>query len=43
MLALVALIAAKLNDTAKIEHAGAFHAADGDSLTLGDERLRLEG
>ncbi|MBX5199648.1 thermonuclease family protein [Rhizobium sp. NZLR10] len=43
LLALVALIAAKLNDAAKIEHAGAFHAADGDSLTLGDERLRLEG
>ncbi|MBY5333006.1 thermonuclease family protein [Rhizobium leguminosarum] len=43
LLALVALIAAKLNDAAKIEHAGAFHAADGDSLTSGDERLRLEG
>ncbi|MBY5444802.1 thermonuclease family protein [Rhizobium leguminosarum] len=43
LLALVALIAAKLNDAAKIEHTGAFHAADGDSLTLGDERLRLEG
>ncbi|TAW16602.1 thermonuclease family protein [Rhizobium ruizarguesonis] len=43
LLALVALIAAKLNDAARIEHAGAFHAADGDSLTLGDERLRLEG
>ncbi|RFB93480.1 exopolysaccharide biosynthesis protein [Rhizobium leguminosarum bv. trifolii] len=43
LLALLALIAAKLNDAAKIEHAGAFHAADGDSLTLGGERLRLEG
>ncbi|MGR9176212.1 thermonuclease family protein [Rhizobium leguminosarum] len=43
LLALVALIAAKLNDAAKIEHMGAFHAADGDSLTLGAERLRLEG
>nr|WP_245355454.1 thermonuclease family protein [Rhizobium leguminosarum] len=43
LLALVALIAAKLNDAAKIVHSGAFHAADGDSLTLGDERLRLEG
>ncbi|KZS52325.1 thermonuclease family protein [Rhizobium anhuiense] len=43
LLVLVALIAAKLNDAAKIEHMGAFHAADGDSLTLGAERLRLEG
>ena len=43
LLALVALIAAKLNDAAKIEHMGAFHAADGDSLSLGDVRLRLEG
>jgi len=43
LLVLVALIAAKLNDAAKIEHLGAFHAADGDSLTLGAERLRLEG
>ncbi|RUM26812.1 thermonuclease family protein [Rhizobium vallis] len=43
VLALAALIAAKLNDTDKIEHAGAFHAADGDSLTSGAERLRLEG
>ncbi|MBB4234007.1 thermonuclease family protein [Rhizobium esperanzae] len=43
LLALLALIAAKLNDAARIERAGAFHAADGDSLTLGDERLRLEG
>jgi endonuclease YncB( thermonuclease family) len=43
LLALVALIAAKLNDAAKIEHMGALHAADGDSLTLGAERLRLEG
>lgn len=43
LLALVALISAKLNDTAKSEHAGAFHAADGDSLTLEAERLRLEG
>ena len=43
LLALVALIAAKLNDADKIEHAGAFRAADGDSLTLGTDRLRLEG
>lgn len=43
LLALVALIAAKLNDADKSEHMGAFHAADGDSLTLGAERLRLEG
>ncbi|MBB2752377.1 UNVERIFIED_ORG: endonuclease YncB(thermonuclease family) [Rhizobium aethiopicum] len=43
LLALLALIAAKLNDAGRIEHAGAFHAADGDSLTLGEERLRLEG
>lgn len=43
LLAVVAMIAAKLNDTAKIEHAGAFYAADGDSLTSGAERLRLEG
>ncbi|MDC9833525.1 thermonuclease family protein [Rhizobium binxianense] len=43
LLALLALIAAKLNDAARIERTGAFHAADGDSLTLGGERLRLEG
>ncbi|EJZ21887.1 thermonuclease family protein [Rhizobium sp. Pop5] len=42
-LAFAALIAAKLNDADKIEHAGTFHAADGDSLTSGGERLRLEG
>ncbi|WP_064691886.1 thermonuclease family protein [Rhizobium aegyptiacum] len=43
LLALLALIAAKVNDSAAIRRAGAFHAADGDSLTLGQERLRLEG
>ncbi|MBX4953424.1 thermonuclease family protein [Rhizobium binae] len=43
LLALLALIAAKVNDTAAIKHAGAFLAADGDSLSLGRERFRLEG
>ncbi|MDK4736312.1 thermonuclease family protein [Rhizobium sp. CNPSo 3490] len=43
LLVLLALIAAKINDRATIKRAGAFHAADGDSLTLGGERFRLEG
>ncbi|MBY3598653.1 thermonuclease family protein [Rhizobium bangladeshense] len=43
LLALLALITAKINDSATIKRAGAFHAADGDSLTLGRERFRLEG
>ncbi|MBB3137411.1 endonuclease YncB(thermonuclease family) [Rhizobium pisi] len=43
LLALAALIAAKLNDADKIKYAGAFRAADGDSLTSGADRLRLEG
>ncbi|WP_416066431.1 thermonuclease family protein [Rhizobium sp. ZK1] len=42
-LALVALIAAKLNDRPDIRHRGAFHAADGDSLVLDGERMRLDG
>lgn len=40
---LIALIAAKLNDRPQTVHAGAFRAADGDSLTLGAERMRLKG
>ncbi|MBX5009367.1 thermonuclease family protein [Rhizobium lentis] len=43
LLTLLALVAAKVNDSATTKHAGAFHAADGDSLTLGEERFRLEG
>jgi endonuclease YncB( thermonuclease family) len=43
LLVLLALIAAKINDRATIQRVGAFHAADGDSLTLGQERFRLEG
>ena len=42
-LVLVALIAAKLNDRPDIRHQGAFHAADGDSLVLDGERMRLKG
>jgi len=42
-LALVALIAAKLNDRPDIRYRGAFHAADGDSLVLDGERMRLDG
>ncbi|MBB3656910.1 endonuclease YncB(thermonuclease family) [Rhizobium sp. BK650] len=40
-LVFVALIAAKLNDRPDIQ--GAFRAADGDSLTLDGERMRLKG
>ncbi|APO67910.1 nuclease SNase-like protein [Rhizobium gallicum] len=43
MLALIWLIAAKLNDKPDTVHAGQFHAADGDSLTIGAERMRLKG
>ncbi|MHC2297327.1 hypothetical protein ACVJBD_001533 [Rhizobium mongolense] len=43
MLALIWLIAAKLNDKPDTVHAGQFHAADGDSLTMGAERMRLKG
>lgn len=43
MLALIGLIAAKLNDAPETVHAGQFHAADGDSLTIGAERMRLKG
>lgn len=42
-LVLIALIAAKLDDRPETVHAGAFHAADGDSLALGAERMRLKG
>jgi endonuclease YncB( thermonuclease family) len=43
LLAFLWLIAAKLNDTAEIAHSGRFHAADGDSLVIGEERMRLKG
>lgn len=43
LLAFIWLIAAKLNDGAEVAHAGRFRAADGDSLVLGDERMRLQG
>ncbi len=43
MLALIWLIAAKLNDRPDSVHAGQFHAGDGDSLTIGAERMRLKG
>jgi endonuclease YncB( thermonuclease family) len=43
LLALIWLIAAKLNDRAEIAHTGRFHAADGDSLSVGQERMRLYG
>lgn len=42
-LVLVALIAAKLGDRPDIRHQGAFRAADGDSLVLDGQRLRLKG
>lgn len=42
-LLLVALIAAKLNDRPDIKHQGVFHAADGDSLAIDGERMRLKG
>jgi endonuclease YncB( thermonuclease family) len=43
LLAFIWLIAAKLNDRAEIAHTGRFHAADGDSLAIGQERMRLYG
>jgi endonuclease YncB( thermonuclease family) len=43
MLALIWLIAAKLSDKPETVHAGQFHAADGDSLAIGAERMRLKG
>jgi len=43
LLAFLWLIAAKLNDRAETDHAGQFHAVDGDSLNLGSERMRLYG
>jgi endonuclease YncB( thermonuclease family) len=43
LLACLWLIAAKLNDGAEIAHAGRFRAADGDSLVIGEERMRLKG
>ncbi len=42
-LALIALIAAKLNDGPEVRHQGSFHAGDGDSLVLDGERMRLKG
>ncbi|MBB3317886.1 endonuclease YncB(thermonuclease family) [Rhizobium sp. BK181] len=43
LLAFLWLIAAKLNDKTETVHSGRFHAADGDSLNLGNERMRLHG
>ncbi|KQV81717.1 thermonuclease family protein [Rhizobium sp. Root1220] len=43
MLGFIWLIAAKLNDESVTVHSGQFHAADGDSLTIGGERMRLSG
>lgn len=43
ILALIWLIAAKLNDHPETVHSGRFHAADGDSLAIGDQRMRLRG
>ncbi|MDP9809078.1 endonuclease YncB(thermonuclease family) [Rhizobium tibeticum] len=43
LLAFLWLIAAKLNDGAETAYSGQFHAADGDSLNLGKERMRLYG
>lgn len=43
LLAFLWLIAAKLNDGGETVHSGQFHAADGDSLTVGAERMRLAG
>lgn len=43
ILAFIWLIAAKLNDRVEIAHTGRFHAADGDSLATGQERMRLFG
>ncbi|TCU39934.1 thermonuclease family protein [Rhizobium azibense] len=43
ILALIWLFAAKLDDRPDTLHSGRFHAADGDSLTTGAERMRLKG
>jgi endonuclease YncB( thermonuclease family) len=43
LLAFLWLIAAKLNDHAETVRSGQFRAADGDSLNLGKERMRLCG
>ena len=43
ILALIWLIAAKLNDRRETVHSGQFHAADGDSLAIGGKRMRLKG
>ena len=43
LLAFLWLIAAKLSDHAETVHSGQFRAADGDSLSLGKERMRLYG
>ena len=42
LLAFLWLIAAKLNGEAQTAYTGRFHAADGDSLAIGDERMRLK-
>jgi endonuclease YncB( thermonuclease family) len=41
LLGFIWLIAAKLNDRVETTHSGQFHAVDGDSLTIGGERMRL--
>lgn len=43
MLILLALIVTKLNDGSDSAIRGPFHAVDGDTLSAGGERLRLEG
>lgn len=43
LLAVIWMIAAKLNDVSEISLAGRFRAADGDSLAIGAERMRLKG
>ena len=43
LLAFLWLIAAKLNDDAATVYSGQFHAADGDSLNIGGDRMRLYG
>ncbi|MDI7925010.1 thermonuclease family protein [Ferirhizobium litorale] len=43
MLALIGLLALKLDDGGQSLHAGRFEAVDGDTLRLGPDRLRLKG
>ena len=43
MLILLALIVTKLNDASDSAIRGPFHAVDGDTLSAGGDRLRLEG